>query len=71
MLASTVVDASPIPTGVPGLDGILSGGYATNRAHLIEGRPGCGKTTLGLQFLLDGLEKGETGLYITLSESKR
>lgn len=64
-------DASPIPTGVPGLDEILSGGYATNRAHLIEGRPGCGKTTLGLQFLLDGVRGGETCLYITLSESKR
>jgi circadian clock protein KaiC len=64
-------DAAPIPTGVPGLDDILSGGYATNRAHLIEGRPGCGKTTLGLQFLLDGFAKGEPGLYITLSESKR
>jgi circadian clock protein KaiC len=71
MPASTVPDASPIPTGVPGLDGILSGGYASNRAHLIEGRPGCGKTTLGLQFLLEGLQQGETGLYITLSESKR
>ncbi|KAA2237796.1 ATPase domain-containing protein [Salinarimonas soli] len=64
-------DAAPIPTGVPGLDDILAGGFATNRAHLIEGRPGCGKTTLGLQFLLEGEARGETGLYITLSESKR
>ena len=64
-------DAEPIPTGVPGLDAILTGGYASNRAHLIEGRPGCGKTTLGLQFLLDGVRSGERCLYITLSESKR
>lgn len=64
-------DADPIPTGVPGLDTILNGGYASNRAHLIEGRPGCGKTTLGLQFLLDGAAQGEACLYITLSESKR
>jgi circadian clock protein KaiC len=64
-------DAAPIPTGVPGLDAILTGGYASNRAHLIEGRPGCGKTTLGLQFLLDGVRSGERCLYITLSESKR
>jgi circadian clock protein KaiC len=64
-------DAAPIPTGVPGLDDILSGGYAANRAHLVEGRPGSGKTTLGLQFLLDGASRGETCLYITLSESKR
>ena len=64
-------DAAPIPTGVPGLDEILHGGYAAQRAHLIEGRPGSGKTTLGLQFLLDGLKRGERGLYITLSESRR
>jgi len=64
-------DAAPVPTGVPGLDDIVSGGYAANRAHLIEGRPGSGKTTLGLQFLLDGVRRGERCLYITLSESKR
>ena len=65
------LDAAPISTGVLGLDHILAGGYAANRAHLIEGRPGSGKTTLGLQFLLAGLEQRETCLYITLSESKR
>ena len=64
-------DAAPVPTGVPGLDDILAGGYAANRAHLIEGQPGSGKTTLGLQFLLDGIRQGERCLYITLSESKR
>ncbi|GJD75616.1 ATPase domain-containing protein [Methylobacterium goesingense] len=64
-------DAAPIPTGVVGLDEILHGGYAAQRAHLIEGRPGSGKTTLGLQFLLDGVRRGERGLYITLSESRR
>src|SRR4029450_7640984 len=64
-------DAAPVATGVPGLDDILAGGYAANRAHLVEGRPGSGKTTLGLQFLLDGLRQGERCLYITLSESKR
>ena len=64
-------DAAPIPTGVPGLDDILAGGYAANRAHLIEGRPGSGKTTLGMQFLMAGAKLGEACLYITLSESKR
>lgn len=64
-------DAAPIPTGVPGLDEVLIGGYASNRAHLIEGRPGSGKTTLGMQFLLDGARQGETCIYITLSESRR
>lgn len=65
------VDASPVPTGVPGLDHIIAGGYSANRAHLIEGRPGSGKTTVGMQFLMDGAARGERCLYITLSESKR
>ena len=68
---TTFQDAAPVPTGVPGLDHVLNGGYAAQRAHLIEGRPGCGKTTLGMQFLLDGKRRGERGLYITLSESRR
>ncbi len=71
MMLSSSSDAASIPTGVPGLDDILVGGYAANRAHLIEGRPGSGKTTLGLQFLRAGAALGETCLYITLSESKR
>lgn len=64
-------DASPVPSGVDGLDYVLRGGYAKFRAHLIEGRPGSGKTTVGLQFLVAGAEAGEKCLYITLSESKR
>lgn len=64
-------DASPIATGVAGLDYILRGGYAKYRSHLVEGRPGSGKTTLGLQFLIEGAAHGEKCLYITLSESKR
>ncbi|QPC91554.1 ATPase domain-containing protein [Mesorhizobium sp. INR15] len=64
-------DASPIASGVAGLDHILRGGYAKYRSHLIEGRPGSGKTTLGLQFLIEGAAHGEKCLYITLSESKR
>jgi circadian clock protein KaiC len=71
MQANSGEDAVAIATGVPGLDDILAGGYASNRVHLVEGRPGSGKTTLGLQFLLDGLRQGERCLYITLSESKR
>ena len=64
-------DASPIASGVAGLDYVLRGGYAKFRSHLIEGRPGSGKTTLGLQFLIEGAARGEKCLYITLSESKR
>jgi circadian clock protein KaiC len=62
---------APVPTGVPGLDDVLAGGYAANRVHLVEGQPGSGKTTLALQFLLDGIRRGEPGLYVTLSETKQ
>src|SRR4028119_1369708 len=63
-------EGSPVSSGSEALDYILRGGYAANRVHLIEGEPGAGKTTLGLQFLLEGVRKGEPCLYITLSESK-
>lgn len=58
-----------ISTGISGLDDILGGGLTPQRLYLVEGSPGAGKTTLGLQFLLDGLARGESGLYITLSET--
>jgi len=60
----------PVSSGSPALDYILAGGFAARRIHLIEGQPGAGKTTLGLQFLLEGRAKDEKCLYITLSESK-
>ncbi len=56
-------------TGVTGLDDILGGGLPLNHLYLIEGTPGAGKTTLGLQFLRRGVMDGERGLYITLSET--
>ena len=55
--------------GITGLDDILGGGLTKDRLYLVEGTPGTGKTTLSLQFLLEGVRKGEPGLYITLSES--
>ena len=57
-------------TGICGLDDILGGGLIEHRMYLIEGSPGAGKTTLALQFLLKGVEEGQKGLYITLSETK-
>jgi circadian clock protein KaiC len=65
-----LADAEPVSSGSAALDYILRGGYAFNRVHLIEGEPGAGKTTLGLQFLIEGRNKGEKCLYITLSESR-
>jgi circadian clock protein KaiC len=57
-------------TGVEGLDQILEGGLPENRIYLIEGDPGTGKTTIALQFLMEGARHGEAGLYVTLSETK-
>ena len=59
-----------ISTGIPGLDSILCGGLTANRLYLIEGSPGAGKTTLALQFLIEGVRRGERVLYITLSETE-
>lgn len=57
-------------TGVDGLDDVLAGGFVRGRVYLIEGSPGAGKTTIATQFLLSGAAEGETGLYITLSETE-
>lgn len=56
-------------TGIEGLDHVLSGGFVRRRMYLLEGAPGTGKTTVSLQFLMDGARNGERGLYITLSET--
>ncbi len=65
-----IISSERVSTGIDGLDYILKGGLPQNRLYLVEGNPGTGKTTMGLQFLLEGERKGEKGLYITLSESK-
>lgn len=58
-------------TGVPGLDEALHGGLIPHRMYLVDGNPGAGKTTLALQFLLEGVRVGEKCLYVTLSETKQ
>jgi circadian clock protein KaiC len=57
-------------TGIAGLDQVLEGGWARNRLHLLEGSPGAGKTTIALQFLLEGAQRGEAGIYISLAETE-
>lgn len=61
---------SRVSTGVPGLDDVLFGGLPLGHLYLIEGDPGAGKTTVGLQFLIHGASQNESVLYVTLSESK-
>ncbi len=58
-------------TGIGGLDTILEGGLPREWIYLVQGAPGTGKTTLGLQFLLEGVRLGERVLYVTLSHSER
>src|ERR1700722_13890823 len=57
-------------TGIPGLDEVLHGGLIAERLYLVDGEPGAGKTTLALQFLLEGKRQGEKGVYVTLSETR-
>ena len=73
---STPAPSNPIPsqelasTGIPGLDDVLGGGLTSNRLYVVEGMPGSGKTTLAFQFLREGVRRGESVLYIALSESE-
>jgi circadian clock protein KaiC len=66
---SGTVASSSISSGIPGLDQLLVGGFITNRMYVIEGSPGTGKTTLALQCLMEGVARGESCLYVTLSET--
>src|SRR5947207_11417520 len=59
-----------ISIGIAGLDNILNGGLPADQLYLIEGQPGSGKTTLALQFLMEGVKRGERVLFITLSETE-
>ncbi len=62
-------DETRVPTGVPGLDPILGGGLPPGAIYLLKGQPGTGKTTIGLQFLLEGARRGEKCLYLCLAET--
>ncbi|MHB1332658.1 MAG: ATPase domain-containing protein [Sulfuriferula sp.] len=62
--------SNTLSMGVGGLDEILRGGLTGDRLYLIEGMPGSGKTTMALQFLLEGVRRGGPVLYITLSETE-
>ncbi len=63
-------ESQSIASGNPALDCILNGGFTADRVYLIDGHPGTGKTTLAMQFLLEGARCGEKGLYVSLSETR-
>jgi circadian clock protein KaiC len=73
-MKSTPRDAHPIarvPSGVPGLDGHIGGGFPAGRTVLVAGGIGTGKTTLSVQFLVAGADRGEIGVLITADEKPR
>ncbi|HUQ74890.1 MAG TPA: ATPase domain-containing protein [Burkholderiales bacterium] len=63
--------AAIVATGIPGFDDIVGGGLTPQRLYVIEGDPGAGKTTLALQFMLEGVRLRESVLYVTLSETRQ
>ncbi len=65
-----VTTAHSASTGIAGLDYVLGGGLPADHLFLIEGAPGTGKTTLALQFLMEGVARGEPSLYVTLAETR-
>ena len=74
----SVVEAKGIPrwrkvvsTGVPGLDGLVGGGYPSGSVVLVTGEPGAGKTYLGLSFVLEAARSGSRGLIVSYSDTER
>jgi KaiC/GvpD/RAD55 family RecA-like ATPase len=70
-LSTLVLKSEHVPSGIPGLDEILGGGYPRGRVILITGGPGSGKTMMAMQFLLDGVNRfDERGVFVSLEESR-
>ncbi len=62
----TYSDSERVPTGVKGLDNLLEGGLLRGKTYLLTGPPGSGKTTLSMQFLIEGAKRGERVAYVSL-----
>ena len=70
-VASVSTSADLVSTGIGGLDHILNGGMPSGTVMLVQGAAGSGKTTAGLQFLIDGVARGERSLMICVSQTER
>jgi len=62
------VTVKRIKTGIPGLDGLMEGGFVQGSSYLITGSTGTGKTIFACQFLWQGLQQGDPVVYISLEE---
>ena len=69
-MSTTPFLPAPISSGIAGFDQVLGGGFTPHRFYMVQGVPGSGKTTLALQFLMEGVRRGESVLYVTLSETE-
>lgn len=67
---TTLPPDARVPTGIDGLDEILHGGLMPGGGYLVRGAPGSGKTIVGMHFLREGLDRGETPLLISLEETE-
>src|SRR5215468_7017395 len=63
-----MIQTERIPTGISGLDAVLEGGFPQGRSILVTGEPVTGKTIFSLQFLIEGLARGEKGIYVAADE---
>jgi len=59
-----------ISTGIASLDGLIGGGFKSNSVNLVAGGAGSGKSIFAMQFIIEGIKKGEPGVYITFEEKK-
>jgi circadian clock protein KaiC len=63
-----MIHVERVPTGISGVDRLIEGGFPKGRSILITGEPGTGKTIFALQFLIEGLARGEKGIYVAADE---
>src|SRR3989475_6570285 len=64
----TMADIERVPSGIPGLDDLIEGGFWPKSTVVILGSSGTGKSTFAIQFLMEGIEQGDQALYVTLEE---